>query len=52
MDAIENEIPGHDKYITNPEFNKLVAKNIPERLKQAKLAMEDTIADFVKKIKN
>ena len=27
----------HDKYITNPEFNKLTAENFAERSKQANL---------------
>ena len=52
MDTIENKMPGHDKYITIPEFNKLIAKNFSERLKQAKLETKDDIAEFVKKTKN
>ena len=47
---IENKIPDHDKYITAQEFSKLTADNFTARLKQAKLATKDDIADFVKKV--
>ena len=32
---VENKILNHYKYITTPEFNKLIAKNFTARLKQA-----------------
>ena len=38
IDEIEKKIPDHSKYITTPEFNKLTAENLSERLKEAKLA--------------
>ena len=47
--AVENKIPDHTKYITTPEFNKLMAENFTARLKQANLATKGDIADFVKK---
>ena len=47
--AVENKIPDHTKYITTPEFNKLMAENVTARLKQANLATKGDIADFVKK---
>ena len=37
----------HDKYITTPEFNKLTAENLAERLKQASLV---TKTDFDNKL--
>ena len=40
----------HDKYITNPEFNKLTAESFAARLKQANLASKSDIANFVNKI--
>ena len=46
--AVENKIPDHTKYITTPEFNKLMAENVTSRLKQANLATKGDIADFVK----
>ena len=39
----------HNKYISTPEFNKLIAENFTARLKQANLTTKDDIADFVKK---
>ena len=39
----------HDKYITNPEFNKLTAENFAARLKQANLV---TNTDFYDKLKS
>ena len=39
----------HDNYIITPEFNKLTAGNFAARLKQANLATESDIANFVKK---
>ena len=35
--------------ITTQELNKLTAGNFDARLKQAKLATKDDVADFVKK---
>ena len=34
---VENKIPDHAKYITTPEFNKLIAEKFTARLKQADL---------------
>ena len=34
---VEKKIPGHAKYITTQEFNKLTAENFAARLKQANL---------------
>ena len=39
----------HDKYITNPEFNKLTAENSAARLIQANLASKNDIDNFIKK---
>ena len=39
----------HSKYITTPEYNKLTAENFTAGLKQANLATEDDITDFIKK---
>ena len=39
----------HDKYITTPEFNKLIAENFVARLSQANLATKNDIANFVNK---
>ena len=47
--AVENKIPDHSKYLTNPEFNKLTADTFTARLKQATLATKGDIAVFVKK---
>ena len=47
--AVGNKIPDHSKYITTREFNKLIAENLNARLKQANLATNGVIADFVKK---
>ena len=49
---MENKITldrDHDKYITTQEFNKLTAENFTTRLKQANLASNNDIANFVKK---
>ena len=43
------KIPTYYRYIATQEFEKLTAGNFGERLKQAKLATKDDIADFVKK---
>ena len=32
---LRKKVPNHDKYTTTPEFNKLTAKNVITRLKQA-----------------
>ena len=47
--TLKRQIPDHDKCITIPEFNKLMAEDFAARLKQAKLATKDDIADFVEK---
>ena len=47
LTAVENIIPDHSKYLTTPEINKLTAQHFTVRLKQAKLAAEGDIADFV-----
>ena len=49
IDKIENKIPNQDKYVTNPELNKLTKENSTERLKQANLAIKNGIVDFVEK---
>ena len=38
LTAVENKTPDHSKYITAPEFNKLVAENFTARLKQGTLS--------------
>ena len=35
---VENKVPNHDIYISNQEFNRSMAGNFKERLKQADLA--------------
>ena len=45
----ENKMPDHSKYITTPEFNKLIAENFTSRLKQANLATKGNVARFIKK---
>ena len=47
IENIEKEIPDCHKYIATQEFYKLTSETFAERLKQAKLATEDDIADFV-----
>ena len=51
INEIEKKITdhNHDEYITTPEFNKLTSENFAVRLKQANLARESDIANFVKK---
>ena len=44
-DEIEKKIPNHDKYITTQEFNWLTTEKIAARLKEAKLATKDYIAN-------
>ena len=39
----------HDKYTTTPEFDKLTTRNFVARLKQANLASNSDIANFVKR---
>ena len=39
----------HDKYITSPEFNKLIAECFATRLKQANLASKNDVTNFVNK---
>ena len=46
--AAENKIPDHSKYITTPEFKKVTAEHFTIRLKQANLATNGDIADFIK----
>ena len=43
----ENKIPNYDEYIRTPEFNKLTAQSIAERLKQTNLV---TKTDFDNKL--
>ena len=47
IDEVENTVPNHDKYITTPEFNKLIAEKYIARLKQANLV---TKTDFDNKV--
>ena len=47
--AAEYKIPDYSKYITTLEFNKLTAENFTARLKQANLAINGDIPDFIKK---
>ena len=46
--AVENEIPEHSNYITNPEFIKLAAEHFTGRLAKPNLASKNGIANFVK----
>ena len=39
----------HDKYITTPEFDKLISEDFAVRLKQANLASKSDIANLVNK---
>ena len=39
---IENKIPGHDKYITTNNFNTFSGAIFDKKLKQAKLAINNT----------
>ena len=47
ISEVENKIPNHDKCITTPEFNKLIAECFAARLKEANLM---TKPDFVNKL--
>ena len=49
VNEIEKKIKSHDKYITSPEFNKLIAKNFAARLAQANLVAK---TDFDNKMIN
>ena len=51
ISEIEKKITDHDhdKYITTPEFNKLLAGNFAARWTQANLATKIDIANFFKK---
>ena len=59
LTSVENKIPNasnvcqndhdHNKYITTPEFNLLIAEHFAARLKQANLASKNGIGHFVKK---
>ena len=49
IDEIQIKILNDYKYVTTTEFNKLKLENFATRLKQAKLATKDDIANFVKK---
>ena len=49
LTSIENKIPDHNKYITTPEFNKLIAGNFTARLNQVNSATKGDIAVFLKK---
>ena len=46
---VENKIPNREIYITTPEFNKLTAKSLAARLKQANLVTK-TDFDIIDKI--
>ena len=48
LTAVESKIPGHSKYITTTEFNKLTA-NFAARFAQANLGSKNNITNFVKK---
>ena len=48
LTAVGTKIPDACKYITIPEFVKLTAENFTARLKQAILATDVDIADFIK----
>ena len=39
----------HDKYVTTQKFNELRRDDFAAKLKQAKLATKDDIADFIKR---
>ena len=41
----------HDKYITTPEFNKLIGENFAARLKQANLITKADFGDELKSLK-
>ena len=41
--------PNHYEYITTQEFNKWTTEYFAAKLKQAKLATKDDIANFLKK---
>ena len=45
------KIPNHDKYSTTKHFNKVSGTVFDERLKQAKLATKNDIADFDEKLR-
>ena len=51
---VENKILDHTKYITNPEFNKLIAENFAAKLKQAnlvpKIDFDNKLTKFNRKI--
>ena len=49
LNTADNKIPGHSKYITTSEFNRLKVKKLSARLAQANLASQNGIANFVKK---
>ena len=40
INEVENKISYHDKQITTPKFNKLIAERFVARLKQANLVTE------------
>ena len=47
ISEVENKIPDNSKYITTQEFDKLTAKNLASRLKQANLVNK---TDFENKL--
>ena len=49
INIIENKISNHQKYITTPEFNKLIAESSAAKSKQTNLV---TKTDFDKNLKN
>ena len=48
-EKIGKKIPDHDKYIITLKFYKLMKEYFAERLKQAKLATKDHVAEFKSK---
>ena len=49
LNTADNKIPGHSKYITTSEFNRLKVKKLSARLAQANLASQNGIVNFVKR---
>ena len=54
ISKVESKIPGHAKYVTTPEFNRLTEKNFTTRLKQANLVnktdFDSKLTSFNKRI--
>ena len=49
LTVVENKIPGHSKYITTLEFNKLTLEKFAARLVQTNLTSKNDNANFVRK---